>query len=100
YELLWFLQGNSNIKYLVDNNVHIWDEWAYKSYKKAVEQNLVPSMSQEEFVQKIADDDAFAEKWGELGPVYGRQWRKWKASDGREIDQIAWVIEKLKKTPE
>lgn len=100
YELLWFLQGNSNIKYLVDNNVHIWDEWAYKNYKKAAEQNTVPEMSQEEFIQKIADDDIFAEKWGELGPVYGRQWRKWKASDGREIDQIAWVIEKLKKTPE
>ncbi|HSW89220.1 MAG TPA: thymidylate synthase [Candidatus Saccharimonadales bacterium] len=100
YELLWFLQGNSNIKYLVDNNVHIWDEWAYKNYKKAAEQNTVPQMTQEEFVQKIAEDDVFAEKWGELGPVYGRQWRKWKASDGREIDQIAWVIEKLKKTPE
>ncbi|HSW96616.1 MAG TPA: thymidylate synthase [Candidatus Saccharimonadales bacterium] len=100
YELLWFLQGNSNIKYLVDNNVHIWDEWAYKNYKKAAEQNTVPQMTQEEFIQKIAEDDIFAEKWGELGPVYGRQWRKWKASDGREIDQIAWVIEKLKKTPE
>lgn len=100
YELLWFLQGNSNIKYLVDNNVHIWDEWAFKNYKKAAEQNTVPQLTQEEFGQKIAEDDIFAEKWGELGPVYGRQWRKWKASDGREIDQIAWVIEKLKKTPE
>lgn len=100
YELLWFLQGNSNIKYLIDNNVHIWDEWAFKNYRKAAEQNTVPQMTQEEFVGKIAQDDVFAEKWGELGPVYGRQWRKWKAGDGREIDQIAWVIEKLKKTPE
>ncbi len=102
YELLWFLQGNSNIKYLVDNGVHIWDEWAYKNYnaKCQMPNAKLTKMTQDEFIQKIAKDDVFAQKWGELGPVYGRQWRKWKTSDGREIDQIAWVIDKLKKTPE
>lgn len=98
YELLWFLQGNSNIKYLVDHDVHIWDEWAYKRFKESQK-----SLTQEEFIEKIAKSPSassgFARKWGELGPVYGRQWRKWIASDGRVIDQIKWVVDKLKKTP-
>lgn len=110
-ELLWFLQGNSNIKYLVDKNVHIWDEWAYKRFKEA-QKNLKPRArnikwkkelltirTQEEFIQKIKESARFAKKWGELGPIYGRQWRKWETSDGRVIDQIAWAINKLKKTP-
>ncbi|MDP4007087.1 MAG: thymidylate synthase [bacterium] len=100
HELLWFLKGDSNIKYLVDNDVHIWDEWAYKPYKKASEAGKTPQMTQEQFVAKIREDAAFAKDWGELGPVYGRQWRKWKASDGREIDQLAWAIEKLKERPD
>lgn len=103
YELLWFLQGNSNIKYLVDNGVHIWDEWAYKNYKKAVEKGEMPELSQQDFIAKIVElpeTDKFVVKWGELGPVYGRQWRKWETSDGRVIDQIGWVIDKLKTTPE
>ena len=97
-ELLWFLKGDSNIKYLVDRNVHIWDEWAYKIYKER-NAKLKKLLTAEEFIQKIKDDKKFAKKWGELGPVYGRQWRKWKTSDGRVIDQIAWAINKLKKTP-
>ncbi|MEX0616971.1 MAG: thymidylate synthase [Candidatus Woykebacteria bacterium] len=100
HELLWFLKGDSNIKYLVDNNVHIWDEWAYKIYLKEMEKGKVPKMEEEEFVQKIAEEPKFAKKWGELGPVYGVNWRRWPASDGREIDQLAWAIEKLKKTPQ
>src|SRR3989338_2014263 len=100
HELLWFLRGDSNIKYLVDNNVHIWDEWAYKPYKKAVDKGEVPPMAQEEFAKKIKDDAQFAKQWGELGPVYGRQWRKWKAADGREIDQLAWAIQKLQSHPD
>ncbi len=99
YELLWFLKGDSNIKYLVENGVHIWDEWAYKPYKKEMEADKVEKMTQEEFVEKIKTDDKFAMRWGELGPVYGRQWRKWLTSDGREIDQIGWAVEKLRKTP-
>ncbi len=100
HELLWFLRGDSNIKYLVDNNVHIWDEWAYKPYQKAVETGKESLMTQEEFVQKVKEDSGFAKQWGELGPVYGSQWRKWKASDGREIDQLNWVIQGLKKRPD
>jgi thymidylate synthase len=96
YELLWFISGSSNIKYLVDNNIHIWDEWAYKRFKET--QNL--NLTQEEFIERIKNDAEFAKKWGELGPVYGRQWRKWKSSDGREIDQLAWVIKKLKSHPD
>lgn len=101
YELLWFLQGDSNIKYLVDHDVHIWDEWAYKNYssKFKVKSSKLKEMTQDEFIKRIKEDDKFAKDWGELGPVYGRQWRKWQTSDGREIDQIAWAIEKLKKTP-
>lgn len=98
YELLWFLRGDSNIKYLVDNNVHIWDDWAIKSYKKQVLEGKQPDLGDEEIIQKIKDDARFAKKWGELGPVYGRQWRRWKTSDGREIDQITWAIKKLRKT--
>ena len=99
HELLWFLKGDSNIKYLVDNDVHIWDEWAYKGYKKAMEQGKVPALAQDEFIATIKENAAFAKKWGELGPIYGAQWRRWKATDGREIDQIAWAVDKLKKTP-
>lgn len=98
YELLWFLRGDSNIKYLVDHNVHIWDDWAYKINQKSNIKNK-KEMSKEEFIQRIRDDVKFAKKWGELGPVYGRQWRRWRTSDGREIDQVAWAIQKLKKTP-
>ncbi len=100
HELLWFLKGDSNIKYLVDNGIHIWDDWAYKGYKKTMTEGKVPEMTQEEFIQKIKDGDEFAAKWGELGPVYGRQWRRWQTSDGREIDQLTWAIQKLKSHPD
>ena len=100
HELIWFLRGSSNVKYLVDNDVHIWDEWAYKGYKAVQIKNTSEKiLSQEEFIQKIKENEKFAEKWGELGPVYGVQWRRWPASDGRKIDQVAWAIEKIKKTP-
>jgi len=99
-ELLWFIRGDSNIKYLVDNNVHIWDDWAFKNYKKNIEKEKLPELTKDEFIQKIADDNKFAEHWGELGPVYGKQWRRWTSSDGREIDQLAWAIMKTKKYPD
>lgn len=101
-ELLWFLQGESNIKYLVDRDVHIWDDWSYKPYKKAAEKGEVPEMSQQEFIAKLKElpeKDKFVKKWGDLGNVYGVQWRKWKASDGRVIDQLGWAINELKTTP-
>lgn len=100
HELLWFLKGDSNIKYLVDNNVHIWDDWAFKPYNIAAEKKEVPLLTQDEFVKKIEEDAEFAKKWGELGPIYGRQWRKWQTSDGREVDQLEWVISKLKSHPD
>lgn len=100
HELVWFLRGETNIKYLVDNEVHIWDDWPYKEYKKLMEKKEVPNMTQEEFIAKIKADSVFAKKYGELGPVYGRQWRRWPAADGREIDQLAWAIEKTKKYPD
>lgn len=99
YELLWFLQGSSNIKYLIDNNVHIWDEWPYKTYQRAVKEKRQPPLTQEEFVEKIKNDTKFAKKWAELGNVYGVQWRKWPAADGRTIDQLGWAINELKTTP-
>src|SRR3989344_1365752 len=110
YELLWFLKGESNIKYLVEHNVHIWDDWPYKYYKN--QKSKVPTslklrgasknqklLTQEEFIQKIKDDEEFASTWGELGPVYGVQWRHWKKTDGTEVDQIKDIIEQIKKDP-
>jgi thymidylate synthase len=80
-ELLWFLRGDTNIKYLVDNDCHIWDGDAYKNYEKAFSNPvIVPNhtkLSQELFINKIKTDNVFAKKWGELGPIYGAQWRNW-----------------------
>ncbi len=100
-ELLWFLSGDSNVKFLVDNNVHIWDEWAYKKYQKSNIKNQ-KALSQDEFIQHLKElpkDDPFVKKWGDLITVYGKMWRRWPASDGREIDQLGWVIEGLKTKP-
>jgi len=103
-ELLWFLSGSSNIKFLVDNNVHIWDEWAYKRYnlESRIQSSKLKRMTQEEFIQKLKEEPAssdFVKDWGDLITVYGRMWRRWPASDGREIDQLGWVIEGLKTKP-
>ena len=78
-ELLWFLRGDTNIKYLVDNDCHIWDGDAYKNYLSKINNGRIypNSFTQEEFINKIKTDDEFAKKWGELGPVYGKQWRSW-----------------------
>ncbi|MFH2062249.1 MAG: thymidylate synthase [Candidatus Beckwithbacteria bacterium] len=100
HELIWFLSGSSNIKYLVDNNVHIWDDWAYKPYKQLMEKGKVPDLSMEEFIDKAIKDKKFMAKWGELGPVYGVQWRRWPTGDGREIDQLKWVLEKIRTKPQ
>ena len=131
-ELLWFLRGDTNIKYLVDNDCHIWDGDAYKNYCKKVirdkdiiqylksysrDENDVPTIelySQKEFINKIKTDDEFANKWGNLGKIYGAQWRNWgklteptitynlnnfeKLTNG--IDQIANLIRDLKTNPD
>ena len=100
HELLWFIRGDSNIKYLVDNGVHIWDEWGYKKYLEKIVKNKQKALSVEEYLEKIKTDAKFAKIYGELGPVYGSQWRKWKTSDGRVVDQLQWAIAGLKKKPE
>jgi thymidylate synthase len=100
HELLWFLSGSPNIEYLVQNDVHIWDDWAYKNYLAAMKEGKAPELSIEAFAEQIKTDHDFALKWGEIGPVYGVQWRRWPAKDGREIDQLAWVIEKIALKPQ
>jgi thymidylate synthase len=106
HELLWFLKGSGNIQYLAKNNVHIWDEWPFKAY---LEKNNLPlpevnseewKQQMKEFIAQIANDDAFAEKWGNLGPVYGVQWRHWPDGNGGTIDQIARAIDMIKHTPD
>lgn len=99
HELLWFLKGDQNIKYLVDNNVHIWDSWPYRFYKENHEKSGKKPLSMEEFIEQIKKSHDFAEKWGNLGPVYGVQWRHWKNSNGQEVDQIANVIQQIKANP-
>ena len=100
HELYWFLSGQSNIKYLVDNNVHIWDAYPYKIYKKKMEESDDASLSQDEFIENIKNYEKFAKEWGELPYIYGQMWRRWPATDGREIDQIAWNVDTLKNFPD
>ena len=100
HELYWFMSGQTNIKYLVDNRVPIWDDYPYKIYKSKADKGQFPSLTKEEFVEKIRLDDAFAKVHGELPRIYGEQWRAWPAADGRKIDQLAWVIDTLKNFPE
>ena len=130
-ELLWFLKGDTNIKYLVDNGCYIWVGDAYKNYEKAfkyrindklgcvnsndvksfefVSGNEYPNVtlfSRQEFIEKIKTDNKFAEKWGELGPVYGKQWRNWETNismtggENKKIDQISNLIYDLKNNPD
>lgn len=106
HELLWFLKGTGNIEYLTQNNVHIWDEWPFKAY---LEKNSLPipevnsdswKSQMSEFIHRIATDHDFALKWGDLGPVYGVQWRKWPDGKGGYIDQIARAIDMINRTPD
>lgn len=99
HELLWFINADSNIKYLVDNDVHIWDEWPYKKYKAAMMKWQVQDMTQTEFIAKIKEDKDFAMQWWDLWNVYWVQWRRWEATDWRKIDQLARAINELKTTP-
>jgi len=106
YELLWFLRGDTNIKYLVDNDVSIWNEWAYQVY---LEQNGLDKKHKryseawkEElklFVKQIKESEDFAKKWGELGPIYGKQWVCWENKDGEEINQIQNLIDLINNDP-
>jgi thymidylate synthase len=106
HELIWFLRGDTNLKYLADNNVHIWDEWPYKSY--LIRNNIhVPKTGSDEwntgikeFVERIKTDESFAKDYGNLGPIYGYQWRNWPAPNGEHIDQLKNVIEQIKSSPD
>ena len=97
HELLWFLQGETNIRYLTQNGVRIWDDWPFAAYQKSADYQGEDIRA---FAQRVADDGAFAEKWGNLGPVYGSQWRSWPAADGGTIDQIEKVIGQIKTNPD
>lgn len=92
-ELLWFIAGDTNIKFLVDNGVRIWNEWPYETFKKSSEYN---GETLEEFATKIKESDEFAKKYGELGPVYGAQWRNF---NGQGVDQLEDVINQIKTNP-
>ncbi|WP_099158308.1 thymidylate synthase [Virgibacillus ndiopensis] len=117
-ELLWFIKGDTNIRYLVENNNNIWNEWAFKKWVESTDYNG-PDMTdfgnrcqrdpefnklyQEQmaiFKYKILHDDLFAGKYGDLGSVYGKQWRAWKTSKNQTIDQIKQVIESIRTTPD
>jgi thymidylate synthase len=106
-ELLWFLRGDTNIKFLVDNDCHIWDGDAFKNYLNTYKGNF--EMDREEFIEAIKTNPEFAKKWGNLGPVYGRQWRSWETDDTdapryehwkKDIDQISNLIHDLKTNPD
>jgi thymidylate synthase len=110
-ELLWFLRGDTNIKFLVDNGCHIWDGDAYKRYSIIAGMSTqVESLTQDQFINKIKTDNEFAKKWGELGPIYGKQWRSWEKwyidenqrylTFTKKIDQIQNLINDLKTNPD
>lgn len=117
-ELIWFLRGDTNIRYLLEHNNHIWDEWAFERYVqsddyhgpdmtsfgvRAAKDPAFKKIVDKEiklFTDRILTDSKFAREYGELGPVYGKQWRSWPDADGGTIDQIKKVIESLKRNPE
>lgn len=94
HELIWFLSGDTNIKYLVDNNIRIWNADAYRWFKQN-HGNEFPQMTEEHYVKCIATDEKFAEQYGNLGPVYGKQWRDWEG-----LDQIKTLITNIIDNPE
>jgi thymidylate synthase len=113
-ELIWFLRGDTNIKYLVDNGCHIWDGDAYKNYAAKTSLDADGQFTKEEFIKEIKTNNEFAKQWGELGPVYGKQWRKWNYQSKKNhyvmagqpthyninIDQIINLISELKSNPD
>ncbi len=96
HELLWFISGDTNIRYLVKNGVRIWNEWPYQRFKESDEYN---GESMKEFIERIKHDEAFAEKHGDLGPVYGKQWRQFAGSE-MKVDQLEWVLEEIRHNPD
>jgi thymidylate synthase len=108
-ELLWFLRGDTNIKFLLDYDCHIWDGDAFKNFMNNSEGDPDLIWNQEQFIKKLKTDDEFAKKWGELGPIYGKQWRSWETNDTnspkyehytKDIDQITNLVNELKTNPD
>ncbi|KHF41134.1 thymidylate synthase [Halalkalibacter okhensis] len=117
-ELLWFLKGDTNVRYLLENNNHIWDEWGFQKWTESDEykgpdmKNFgLRSQQDEEFnvlyqeqlkiyQDKVLNDDEFAAKFGDLGNVYGKQWRSWEGADGKTYDQIQYIINEIKRNPD
>lgn len=108
-ELLWFIAGDNNLKRLAQANVRIWDDWPYRHYIETTENRKVTreetltaawKTGMDKFVQQVASDKEFAAKWGNLGPIYGYQWRHWPDGKGGEIDQLARVIGMIRTTPD
>lgn len=117
-ELLWFIAGDTNITYLLRHNNHIWDEWAFERYaasseykgpdmtqfgKRAMKDPVFAQVVKQEmktFTDCIMSDKAFGDRWGDLGPVYGKQWRRWQTPDGKTVDQLANIVEGLKSNPD
>lgn len=117
-ELLWFIKGDTNIRYLLQNNNHIWDEWAFKKWVdsedyngpdmenfgiRAAEDKDFAKVLEEQmaiFNEQVLNDDAFAQKFGDLGPVYGKQWRSWPTTNGDSLDQLKKVIHQIKNNPD
>ena len=101
-ELLWFLKGDTNIKYLVNNDCHIWDGDAYKNYQNRMTEwfGNESQLTKELFIEKIKTDDEFSNKWGDLGPIYGRMWRFFDEDSYGGIDQIQTLIDELKTNPD
>lgn len=117
-ELLWFIKGDTNIRYLLQHNNHIWDEWAFKKWVESDEYqgpdmtdfgrrclvdeefNVLYQKELKDFCNRVLEDDDFMKKYGDLGNVYGKQWRRWTDSEGNEIDQLKDVIEQIKNNPD
>lgn len=97
YELLWFIKGDTNIRYLVEHDVRIWNEWPYQKYQQSP---AYQGETLEEYVEKIRTDNDFAKQYGNLGPVYGRQWRAFSSGDGDAVDQLQKVIDEIKINPD
>ncbi|MFM1884193.1 MAG: thymidylate synthase [Bacteroidota bacterium] len=96
HELIWFIRGETNIRYLCQHGVRIWDDWPYAKYKASAD---FQGEDIRAFAERIAQDEAFAGKWGELGPVYGHQWRSWPGPNGA-VDQLKQVLEDLRRNPD
>ncbi len=96
-ELYWFFSGQTNIKYLVDHDVHIWDDYPYKIFK---EKNPKSKMTKDQFIEKIKTDKKFAKDNGELPRIYGEMWRKWPTrKKGKTVDQLQWIVDEVKADP-